>query len=216
MKQVNETELCEYYVRQLVSLRDVSRKYNIDHHRVKRILTDNNCYDENRIVPTVRDPSSTIKGVETRHANGSYVAHNKGKKMSETHRRVNMKIKMKTEIDLSQYEDYDRLLFLTRYLSKHKSTFNTDEKRKLFLDKFYIDEQFIMIYSRWIKETENKWLRPSLDHKIPKSIGGTFDLDNLQFLTWFENRAKADMNEEEWQSFKQTTQTKSDYFIRKH
>lgn len=215
MKQVNEAEICQYYLEHLVSLRDVSRAYEIDHHRVKRILTDGGVYDSQRKVPSVRDPSATKKGVATRKRNGSYIAHNKGKQASEDQRRLNMKAKMKTGIDLSVYEDYDRLLFLTRYLAKHKASFNSDEKRKSFLDKFYVDDQFLMIYNVWIQDKENKWLRPSLDHKTPKSVGGSFDLENLQFLTWFENRAKADMSEEEWKLFKDITNTESDYFIRK-
>lgn len=214
MKQIDEMELCEYYTSNLVALRDVSRKYDIDHHRVKRILLKHGVYDETRFIPIIRDPESTKKGVETRIKKGSYVAHNKGKKASETQKRANMKSKMKTDITLDEYDDYDRLLFLTRYLAKHKKHFDTDEKRKEFLDKFYLDEQFNLIYSRWIKD-KNKWLRPSLDHKNPQSNGGSFDLDNLHFLTWFENRAKADMTEDEWKEFRAQTNTHSDYFIRK-
>lgn len=214
MKEINETDVCNFYANNLVSLREVSREYEIDHHRVKRILLKHKVYDETRTVPVIRDPVAIKKGVETRKKNGSYIALNKGKTASEIQRRANMKAKMKTTISLDEYEDYERLLFLTRYLSKHKKHFETDEKRKAFLDKFYIDEQFNMIYDIWIKD-KNKWLRPSLDHKIPKSLGGSFDLKNLQFLTWFENRAKAEMSEEDWQKFKNETNTKSDYFIRK-
>ena len=39
------------------------------------------------------------------------------------------------------------------------------------------------------------------------------DLDNIQFLTWFENRAKAEMSQQEWDIFKKKTNTKSDLFI---
>lgn len=214
MKAINETDICNFYTNNVVSLRDVSRKYEIDHHRVKRILLKHNVYDENRVVPVIRDPKATKKGVETRKKNGSYIPHNKGKTATETTRRANMKAKMKTSISLDEYDDYERLLFLTKYLSKYKRHFDTDEKRKAFLDKFYIDEQFNMIYDKWIID-KNKWIRPSLDHKNPKSNGGSFDLDNLHFLTWFENRAKAEMTEDEWQKFKELTNTQSDYFIRK-
>lgn len=32
------------------------------------------------------------------------------------------------------------------------------------------------------------------------------------FLTWFENRAKAEMNQDEWDYFKINTNTKSELF----
>ena len=53
----------------------------------------------------------------------------------------------------------------------------------------------------------------TLDHIIPKSRGGTNELNNLQILTVFENLAKRDMTQEEWNNFKKETKTHSDYFI---
>ena len=47
----------------------------------------------------------------------------------------------------------------------------------------------------------------------PISKGGTYDIENLQVLTWFENRAKCDMNQEEWEKFKKETNTTSAYFV---
>jgi hypothetical protein len=43
--------------------------------------------------------------------------------------------------------------------------------------------------------------------------GGGWSLDNLCFLTWFENRAKADMSADEWAAFRRQTNTTSDLFI---
>lgn len=45
-------------------------------------------------------------------------------------------------------------------------------------------------------------MKPSLDHITPKAKGGTNELDNLQFLTWFENRCKNDMSQEDWDKMK--------------
>lgn len=54
-------------------------------------------------------------------------------------------------------------------------------------------------------------MKPSLDHIVPKSKGGSLNnIDNLQFLTWFENRAKNDLTQEEWNSIKNNI---GDYFI---
>ena len=37
---------------------------------------------------------------------------------------------------------------------------------------------------------------------MPKAKGGTNDLENLQFLSWFENRCKNDMTQKEWNILK--------------
>lgn len=55
--------------------------------------------------------------------------------------------------------------------------------------------------------------KPSLDHIIPKSRGGTNTKENYQFLTVFENLSKRDMTKEGWNNFKEKTHTYSDYFI---
>ena len=38
--------------------------------------------------------------------------------------------------------------------------------------------------------------------KDAKANGGKLDIDNLQFLTWFENRAKNNLSQEEWNKIK--------------
>jgi len=70
-----------------------------------------------------------------------------------------------------------------------------------------------LIWNAWLENNKNKWWYPSVDHIIPTSRGGQGTLENIQFLTWFENRAKADMTGEEWNIFKKETGTNSQLFI---
>ena len=39
------------------------------------------------------------------------------------------------------------------------------------------------------------------------------EFENLQVLTWFENRAKCDMANDEWQEFKLKTKITGTYFV---
>ena len=86
------------------------------------------------------------------------------------------------------------------------------------INKIYNDKQFNIVYNFW-QNNKNKTktfydlAKPSLDHILPLSRGGTSHLDNLQVLTVFENLAKRDMTMEEWNNFKKETNTRSAYFI---
>lgn len=117
--------------------------------------------------------------------------------------------------------DFDKFLFVHKMLVKTTDCYYfscaIDEYKEAAL-YFFNDKQFNAIYSFWQnnKRTNNTfydWAKPSLDHIIPRSKGGTNKLQNLQTLTVFENLAKRDMTQEEWQNFKKITNTCSDYFV---
>jgi 5-methylcytosine-specific restriction endonuclease McrA len=79
--------------------------------------------------------------------------------------------------------------------------YNVDEYKQ-FIEKFYNDSEFNRLYSRW-QETGDIYFRPTIDHKTPKSKGGGNELDNLQCLSWFENKIKFDLLPDEWVIVKQ-------------
>ena len=58
------------------------------------------------------------------------------------------------------------------------------------------------LVSRVLKKENIQIRKPSIDHIVPKAKGGTNDLNNLQFLSWFENRCKNDMTQNEWDILK--------------
>ena len=119
---------------------------------------------------------------------------------------------------LESFDDFDKFLFI------HKAIWSTvgiellsKEQYKEYINYFYFDSQFNMIYNFWKKQERNNtfydWAKPSLDHIIPRSRGGRNEKENLHFLTVFENLAKRDMTLDEWTAFKVKTNTTSDYFV---
>jgi hypothetical protein len=103
---------------------------------------------------------------------------------------------------LMQFEDVEKLKFLNRCVTNRSGRYTEGTGwYKAYIQKFYNDPKFNKLYKKWIG-TDDKYLRPTIDHINPKANGGNNDLDNLQFLTWFENRAKNDMPQVEWQRIK--------------
>lgn len=210
---MDEQKILKLYIHDGYTLRHIAEAMGTNHHMVRRILVRNGV--EITQQGRKRRPFSEEHRRRIGQSRIGISSWSKGKKLSESFRRANMKAKLHTHIDLEQYADYERLLFLTKFLSKRKGYIGYDDSsREAFLNKFYFDPQFNTIYEKWIMMGKNKWYRPTLDHKLSQSNGGGWGLDNLQFLTWFENRAKAEMNKDEWLTFCSLTCTTSDLFIR--
>ena len=130
----------------------------------------------------------------------------KGKKMSKESLYKNMKSHLRFDVSieyLSQFLDIEKLKTLNKCITNRSGRFseNTDWYIS-YIDKFYSDSQFNKIYASWVRNGKDAYLRPSVDHIVSRAKGGTNDIDNLQFLSWFENRCKNDMTQEQWDDTK--------------
>ena len=139
------------------------------------------------------------------YASGAITTWSKGKKMSQDHILKNMKAHLKYDVSLEwlgSFEDIEKLKFLNGSIKRKRDYEGfTTEIYKQFIEKFYEDKKFNKLYAKWI-ETKDKWIKPSLDHIQAKANGGTLLLDNLQFVSWLENRAKVDIKQDEWNRIK--------------
>ena len=128
----------------------------------------------------------------------------KGKKMSLQSRYKNMQNNLNYNLTLEwlmSFEDIDKLRFLNRLITTCRQEVLYEDYIK-FIEFYYYDKRFNEMYNYWIKNGKEKYLKPSLDHIIPISQGGKSCFDNFQILTWFENRCKNDMTQEEWDKIK--------------
>lgn len=204
----------QMYVKDQMSLREIASMLESNHKLIGRILKREGIEIKKRNKLRVFTDEHRRKISEaTKGRVGAWL----GKKMPEEANRKNMVAKLSrpsvTLEILNKYEDFERLKFLNGAIARHRKEFQSDEKYISYLDKFYYDKNFNTLYDNWIQSGKNKWFIPSIDHINPKSKGGICDLSNIQFLTWFENRAKAEMTQEEWNNFKKQTNTTSDLFI---
>lgn len=202
------------YVKDQMSLREIAKILGTNHKLISRIIKREGIEITKRSkLRAFTDEHRKKISESSKGRAGVWL----GKKMPESTNRKNMVAKLSRPLvtvdTLFKYKDFDKLKFLNRVISRHRKEFQCDENYIVYLDKFYFDETFNLLYENWIQSGKNKWFMPSIDHVKPKSKGGVFDLSNIQFLTWFENRAKAEMTQEEWTNFKKQTNTTSDLFI---
>ena len=209
-EKVFDAIITDLYVNKNYSLRMIANIIGKDHHFVKRRLLKMNVkiqYGRKKQMTQEHKQKISIscKGRKS---------WNKGKRMSKDIIYKNMVSHLRFNVSLDwimQFKDLEKLKFLNRAVSKRRNRFEVSTDWYInYIEKFYYDEQFNKLYKNWLIKGKDKWLNPTIDHKIPRARKGDNNLNNLQFLTWLENRCKADMTQEKWDKVKQNIK---DYFI---
>jgi hypothetical protein len=99
---------------------------------------------------------------------------------------------MKTPLTLRQNTQRYRLTqkgLITNLYNKLKERNQVDFSRD-FLQEFARCKKFERLYSEWVKSNYNKQFKPSIDRISNKKH---YSQDNIQWLTWAENRYKQSM-----------------------
>jgi len=205
-----ERKVVSAYVPYETTLREVGRIVGIDHHRVKRILESNSI----EVIRGRRKPLTEGHKRKISESCKGRTSWTKGKRMSKMSLYKNMIAHIRFDIKLDwviQFHYIEKIKVLNKCITCRGGRFDCDTDWYIsYINKFYSDMQFNMVYATWISREKEPYLRPSIDHILPRSKGGTNDISNLQFLSWFENRCKNDMTQLEWRNLKSNI---SDYLI---
>ncbi len=192
-------EIKRLYTEEKYTLRKIGKILGKDHHFIKRRLQEMGIEITQK--DRKRDPCTEEHKRKISEKSKGRSGYWKGKKMPIEVNYKNMLAHIQWDVGLDflmQFSDIEKLKCLNRMLSRDRVSKHFDsEKYKMFIEKFYYDENFNSQFEIFAL-SGNKWDMPSLDYIIPLSNGGTWDLENLQIISWFENRAKCDMDNEEF------------------
>lgn len=209
---MDEKEIVRLYTEERKSLRAIAKVFNSNHHTIRRALARHGV----SVDTEWRGPEQLTEEHKRKIglASKGRGAWNRGKKAPRLLLYKNMRAHLRFDVKLEwllQFDDVEKLKFLNKVVTKRIGKHFTVELYQAFIERFYNDVQFNTIYANWLENNEEKYFKPSLDHIIPTSKGGSYsDLNNFRFLTWFENRCKNDMSQQEWDGMKSRI---GDYFL---
>lgn len=207
---MTDEELIELYQTTNATMTELAGHRGVSIDIVRRILKKNN-------IPIVKKPKTYVITDEHRkkisdsrkksYENGEWIPWAKGKSMSKSAVLKNMKAHLQYDVSLEwleTFDDIERLKYLNRSISRKRDSEGfTTETYVSFIEKFYNDPTFTKLYNTW-QTTGDKWIKPSLDHIISKAGGCDLtNINNMQFISWFANRSKVDMTEQEWTNIKE-------------
>lgn len=180
---LNEKEICNLYVEEKLSMRRIAQLFETNHKLISRILKRNGIKNrEKRLV----FPKKYLTKIEQKYTN------------MYKHLRFNVSLEW-----IMQFDDFDKLKSLHKMISSRNNRYSySTEWYKKYIEKFYYDENFNRVYNIWKNNDKKYYLQPTIDHIIPRALGGTNDINNLQILSWFENRCKCNMTADEWEDIK--------------
>lgn len=161
------------------SMRQIALEFETNHKLISRILKGKNIQ--------TRKPKN-LRGVKKFECDTERLYNNMA-----THLRFDVSYQW-----LMQFKDFKKLKLLNDMVTNRGRRYNENtEWYKGFITKFYNDDNFVNIYNKWMVDND-PLMKPSVDHIVPRSKGGTNCLSNLQILSWFENKAKRSFSQKEW------------------
>jgi hypothetical protein len=200
---LNEEAVIDLYVNERYTLRMVAREFDTNHHKIKRVLEKNGIEITQK--GRKREPFSDAHRRKIGEASKGRRPWSQGIEMTREHSLKNMRAHLKYDVTLEWLEGFpeiEKLKYLNHSITRRRDYegFSTETYIQ-FIEKFYYDDKFNKLFLAW-KETGDRWMKPSLDHIQAKCNGGSLLLENMQFISWFENRAKADIDQATWESMK--------------
>ena len=201
-----------------ISIPNLSKKYNINYRNLKYAFLKIGVVIEKR----GNGHTGLFRSTETKKniskaKTGKPNPLKAGQKYTSTQRIKIIKSQCKFPFSIDEYVDVDKFLLIKSFANGLYKLTDYSNKEPFF-NHFYYDDTFNLLYARWLITSPTdkyikKMVKPSIDHIIPISRGGSSDLSNLCAMTWFENRTKVNMTDTEWYNFKLITNTSSSLFI---
>ncbi len=191
-----------------LTLRQISKDVGICRTIISRVLKEKNVKVFRKVKPFTEEHRSNISNGLKGNKNSL------GVKRTDLNNYKNMRNHLLFDVSLEwlcSFSDINKLKFLNKIVSSIRMHNRNDiwdsEFYIKFIEKFYYEDRFNKLYINWL-ETNDRWKKPSIDHI--DSNNRTCDISNFQFLTWFENRSKNNIPQNEWIKMKVNI---NEYFI---